>query len=195
MQMTFSTISVLLFLVGCGQTQKNVKIDDLFFKAQIFPAFDEHAEITILKIDRIYKTQFLLKEAYANDKPADTFYSKTIVLSESQFQKVDTEILQKVITGHSNQKTGIRDGIWFGFTFIHKGDTSSLSFNNPQKGIDSAAVEIINKEIDNFKSIYNDTIINDYLYDIQTYIYNSKKDSHLKGKRAIDSLRRTRYSR
>ena len=195
MQKTFPTITCLSILLGCGQTEKSVEQDDLFFKSQISPAFDEQAEITILKDGRTYKTRFVLKDAYANDKPADTFYSKAVVLSESQFHKVDTELIQRVIAGHSIEKPGIRDGIWFGFTFIHNGDTSKLSLDNPQKEVDPAAFEIIQKEMDNFQAIFNDTIINDYLYDIQTYIDNSKKDSPLKGKRAIDSLRRIKYNR
>jgi len=197
MQKTLFGILILSIFLSCDQInkEKTVESDDLHFQALISPAFDEYAEVTISKIDSTRKIQFLLRDAYGNDKPSDTFYFKTAALSESQFHRVDTELLQKIITGHSIQKDGIRDGIWVGFTFIHKGDTSILSFDNPKKGIDSAAFEIIKNGIDNFQSIFNDTIINDYLYDVETYIDNSKKDSPLRGKRTIDKLRRIKYSR
>ncbi len=150
MQKTIPIISILFILLGCEQTknQKSVEKNDLFFQAQISPAFDEHAEITISKIDSAYKIQFLLRDAYGNGKPSDTFYFKTVALSESQFHKVDTELLQKVITEHSIQKSGIRDGILIGFTFVHNGDTSILSLDNPQKGIDSVAFGIIKNGFD-----------------------------------------------
>ena len=102
---------------------------------------------------------------------------------------------KKTITGDSIQKNGIRDGIWIGFTYVHNGDTSILFFDNPKKGIDSAAFGILKNGIDNFRSIFNDTIINDYLDDVHTYIDNSKKDSPLKGNQVIDKLRRIKYSR
>jgi hypothetical protein len=89
--------------------------------------------MTILKIDSIHTIQFLLRDAYGSDEPSDTFYFKPAALSESQFHKVDTELLQKVITGYSIQNTGIRDGIRVGFTIVHNGDTLNLSFDNPQK--------------------------------------------------------------
>jgi hypothetical protein len=187
---------ILSILLGCGQTHKQEpKANNLFFQALIFPAFDEHAEVTVSKIDSEQKIQFLLRDAYGNDKPSDTFYFKTATLSEDQFQKIDSELFQKTISTKSLQKEGIRDGIWIGFTFAHNGDTSTLSFDNPQEGIDSTAFEIIKGGIANFQSIFNDTIINEYLYDIETYIDHSKKDTPLKGQRAIDKLRRIKYSR
>lgn len=194
---TLSVILILLIFLSCKQTpkQKTLEKDDLYFQAFISPSFTEHAEITFSKVDGTQKIQFLLREAYGDDKPSDTFYFRTATLSESQFRKIDTELLQKISMVQSVKKRGMRDGIWVGFTFAHNGDTSILSFDNPQKGIDSAAFEIIKNGIDNFQSIFGDTLINDYLYDVQTYIDNSKKDSPLKGKRPIDKLRRMKYSR
>jgi hypothetical protein len=195
MQKTLPAILILLIFLSCEQTKKQtVERDNLYFQALISPAFDEHAVVTVSKIDSTHKIQFLLRNAYGNDKFSDTFYFKTATLSESQFHKIDTELLQKIITGHSIQKRVIRDGMWVGFTLVHKGDTSMLSFDNPQKGTDSAAYEIIKNGIDNFQSIFNDTTINNYLYEVQTYIDNSKKDSSLNDKWTIDKLRRIKYS-
>jgi hypothetical protein len=196
MQKTLPAILILLGLISCKEInkRKNVETDDLYFQALISPAFDEHAEVTIKKSGSTRTIQFLLRDAYGNDKPSDTFYFKTVALSESQFHKVDTELLQKVSTAHSVKKSGIRDGIWFDFTFANDGDTSILSFAHPQKAIDSAAFAFIENGIDNFKAIFNDTIINDYLYDVQMYIDNSNNESPSKGKRTIDKMRRIKYS-
>jgi len=197
MQKTLPAIWISLILLGCAQTHKkeSKEEDTLFFRALISPVFNERAEVTLSKMGGGQKIQFLLRDAYGNDKPSDTFYFKTVSLSESQFHKIDSELLQKTITGHSLQKTGIRDGIWLGFTFVHNGDTSVLSFDNPERGIDSAAFEMTKNAIDNFQSIFKDTIINGYLDDVQSYIDHSKKDSFLRRDRAIDRLRRIKYSR
>ena len=197
MQKKLPAVLILVIFLSCEQLskQKPIKRDDLYFQAIISPAFDEHAEVTISKIGNTKKIQFLLRDAYGNDKPSDTFYFKTADLNQNQFHKIENELLKKIATGHSIQNTGIRDGIGFGFAIVQKGDTSNLVFDNPQKGRDSAAFEIIKKAIDNYQSIFNDTIVNDYLYDVQTYIDNSITESPLKGKRTIDKLRRKKYSR
>jgi len=197
MRKTLLAISILLILHACGQIHKDEREgkNDIFFEALISPALDEHAEVSILKKDTTQTIRFLLKDAGGNDKPSDTFYIKAVTLSERQFHKVDTAIFQRILIGHSLQKSGFRDGIRFRFTLAHNGDTSILFFVNPQKGIGSNAFEIIKKGIDNFQEVFNDSIINDYLDDVQTYIDNSHKDLPRNSNRPIDKLRRIRYNR
>ena len=75
-------------------------------------------EVTISKIDTAVKIQFLLRDAYGNDKPSDTFYFKTADLTLNQFSKFENELLKKITTEHSIQNNGIRDGIGFGFILV-----------------------------------------------------------------------------
>ena len=158
---------ILLILLGCEEIHKKegVKKDTIFLKAFSSPAFIEKAEVTLSKID-------------SNER--------------IQFQKLDSELLQKIITAHSIHK-GIRDGIGFHFTFAHNGDTSTLSFSNPFGNTDTAAFKMIISSFANYRLIFKDTIINEYLDDAETYIDYSKKDLLSKGNRAIDSLRKIKY--
>jgi hypothetical protein len=115
MQKKLPVVLILMVFLSCEQLnkQKPVKSDDLYFEATISPAFDEHAEVTISKIGNTQKIQFLLRDAYGNDKPSDTFYFRTAELKQNQFHKIENELLKKIATGHSIQNTGIRDRVWF----------------------------------------------------------------------------------
>ena len=195
MQKILFSILFLLFFIGCKEAQKNEKENNVFFTVIISPAFLERAEIIISKIDGIQEIQFLLKEANANDRPADTFYYKRIVLSENQFQKLYSGLIQKTNSVNSIEKKGMRDGINFIFTHIENKDTSILSFRSPSKETDTAAFRFIEKSFSDFRSIFEDSIIIDYLEDVETYIDYSKNSLIKSDDRAISKLRKIKYSR
>lgn len=195
MQRILSTISILLILLGCGQKhkQRDLDKDDLFFQALVSPAFDEHAEVIILKIDSTQKIQFLLRDAYGNDKPSDTFYFKIIALSKNQLDSLNSVLIQKTFIRDSDKPKGMRDGIYLDFTMIHSTDTSHLALDNPFIG--SSGYQITKNAFENFRRIFNDTIINNYLDDVESYIDNSKTGIRMTDNRPIDRLRKIKYSR
>ena len=197
MRSIFPTIFLPLVFLACGQAnpKEETKNNDIFFRTTLSPSFEERADVIFSKTKGQQMIKFLLLDAYSNDKPADTFYFKEATLSESQFLKLDSGLFKKILTAQSIHKNGMRDGIGISFTYIHNEDTSTLTYQSPAKGIDTAAYELTKFAIDNFKLIFKDTIINDYLDDVIGYIDHSYYDTITRGNRLIDRLRRNKYSR
>jgi len=196
MQRIFLTVFIFSILLSCGQisSTRYARQDTLFFRTQITPAFDEPADIILIKTDTAQTIKIILTEAHGNDKPVGVFYSKSISLSRSQFNKLDSELFPKIIATHSIEKK-VRDGIGFRYSLFNKSDTTLLTFATPSSSTDPTVFRLIENSLDNFRSIFKDSIISEYLDDIDTYIDYSKKDLLLKGNRAIDSLRKIKYNR
>jgi hypothetical protein len=136
-----------------------------------------------------------LKEISRDDRVSDTFYYKTIALSKNQFDSLNSFLIQKTFIRDSDKPKGIRDGIYVDFTMIHNSDTSHLTLDNPSMRIVSSGYQITKNAFDNFRQIFNDTIINDYLDNAESYIDNSKTGIRRSDNRAINKLREIEYSR
>lgn len=61
----------------------------------INPAIDETAKIILTKVDTLRQLNCVILDGNRNDRPADTFYTRTIFLSDEQFNKFDTAVIQK----------------------------------------------------------------------------------------------------
>jgi hypothetical protein len=197
MQKTLFIVSIFLLVTSCREIQQRTDIekDILFFKALIYPAFIEGAEVTLSTVDNDRKIDFLLKEISRDDRVSDTFYYKTITLSKNQFDSLNSTLIQKTFIRDSDKPKGIRDGIHVDFMMIHNSDTSYLALDNPSIGIVSSGYQITKNAFDNFRRIFNDTIINDYLDDAESYIDNSKTGIRRSDNRPINKLREIEYSR
>lgn len=130
-----------------------------------------------------------------SEKTPDTFYYKMILLSKDQFEAFDTNVIQKAKIKQPPQNEGYVDGMPVSFILIQGNDTSNLYFRNPYIKIDSIGYKITKATIDNLRSITNDSIINDYLSDIESYMDESIRHIHYKENRAINKLRKIEYSR
>ncbi len=130
-----------------------------------------------------------------NDRQADTFYSRTILLSEAQFSKFDSAVIQKTKIRQTPQRQGCCDGINFQFVSILNSDTSVLHFGNLNIESDTIGCKIIVHTLDNFALFYQDSVIADYFNDVKSYIYDTIEPIHYKDNRAINKLRKIEYSR
>lgn len=189
-------IPLLIFgLLGCRQkSSDNHKNDTRSFTVSIHPSFDESAKFILSKVDTVQQLRCILLDGNRNDRHADTFYSKSILLSNEQFNTFDTAIIQKTRIKQTPQHEGCCDGINFQFVVTHYNDTSLLRFGNLNIGSDTTACRIKNQTLDNLASLCKDSIITDYFNDVKSYIYDSVEHIHYKDNRAINKLRKIEYS-
>jgi hypothetical protein len=196
MQKTILILLLILGLLSCGHnSMNNQKSDTLSFTVSIHPSFDETAKIILSKVDTLKQLKCIMFDGNRNDRHADTFYSKTILLSDEQFNKFDSTVIQKTRIKQTPQHEGCCDGISFQFIVIHNDDTLMLHFGNLSISSDTTACRIINQTLDNLALLYKDSIITDYFNDVKSYIYDSVEHIHYKDNRAINKLRKIEYSR
>ena len=196
MQRTFLTLLILLILSACGQRSAPISPNDsLTFKVFLRPGFDESAEIVIVKVDTQQTIQFLLIDREFPNKPIDTFYMKKISLSETQYENFDSLIIQKTKIKQTHQWTGCCDGMPVTFLLIQGVDTSGLYFRSPDIKSDSSGYAITKAAIGQLEIFYKDSVITDYLHDIESYMDNSKHHSKWNENRPINRLRKIEYSR
>ena len=81
MQNKLLAFFILVNFPSCEQlnNQNAIEKDDLFFQTLISPAFDEHAEVTISKIDTAVKIQFLLRDATETTNPQILSISRRLI--------------------------------------------------------------------------------------------------------------------
>ena len=197
MQKTFHFLIVLLVLFSCRQSQKPIDKDrNVTFKILLSPSFDEKAEVILSKTDIEQKIRFLIMDRHIQNLPLDTFYLKTILLSKNQYTSFDSLIIQKTKMTQPRQWTGCCDGMPVSFTLIQDLDTSRLFFRSPDiNKPDSSGYNITKATIDHLKGLYNDSVITDYLHDIESYMDQSKRHIQKGEHRAINRLREIEYSR
>lgn len=170
------------------------KIDTITFATFFFPAFEESSVIKLVKIDTIINLQILISNNEGVDKSQDTFYYKVKSISQNEFNRIDTSLINKTKTKYSQKQRIGFDGMNIFFELIEKGDTSRIGFWSPNKEDELFGYEMTNDAINNFKILFDDEIIIDYFDDLETYIDESKFSALSKKKRKIDKLRETKYN-
>lgn len=81
------------------------------------------------------------------------------------------------------------------FELIQDHDTSRLYFRNPHNRSDTLGYKITKAAVDNFRGIFKDSVINDYLDDIESNRDNAKEGVRFTDNRAINKLRKIEYGR
>jgi hypothetical protein len=166
------------------------------FKVFLYPSFDEKAEVVLSKNDTGQKMNCLILYRQWEKKSIDTFYFKEISLSNRQYVNFDSLVIQKTKIAQPNQWTGCCDGMPVLYLLIQNGDTSQLHFRSPEiNKPDSSGYNLTKATIDNLRALYNDSVITDYLHDIESYMDGSKKHIRQDEHRAINRLRKIEYSR
>jgi hypothetical protein len=196
MKRAISFFFILFIQVACTRSPKaNFRDDVLTFRLSLRPSFDETAEIVLSKIDTQQRIQFLIMDREWSDKPVDTFYFRTMSLPEDQFRNFDSSVIQKTKMRQPHQWTGCCDGMPVTFQVIRGTDTSKLYFRSPYINLDSSGYELTKGTINYLGKLFNDSIITDYLEDIETYMDESRQQTKWTRNRAIDRLRKIEYSR
>jgi len=196
MQRAFLTLLILLILSACRQRHaSSIKNDILTFKILLHPSFDEKAQIVLTKVDTQQAMQFLLLNREFSGKPTDTFYFKRISLTIDQFDSFDSLVIQKTKIKQPHQWTGCCDGMPVQYLLIHGADTSNLYFRSPDVKSDSSGYQVTKTAIDQLGILYKDSILADYLNDVESYMDESKHHTNRKDNRPINRLRKIEYSR
>ena len=120
---------------------------------------------------------------------------KKISLSKKQYDNFDSLVVQKTKINQPRQWTGCCDGMPVTFLLIQGADTSKLYFRSPQVRSDSSGYEITKTTIEQFDMLYSDSVITDYLHDIESNIDDSKRHTKMNENRPINRLRKTEHSR
>jgi hypothetical protein len=191
MRKIFSTIAIVLIISACSDRKK----DNLSFTVLLNPSFHERATIELSKTDGKQQIQLLIKDRPRGGEKQDTFYYKTILLSKGEFDKFNANIIQKTKIKQPPQWEGCCDGMPVNFLLIQNNDTSRLYFRSPDIKRDTLEYRITKTTVDNLRSLTRDSIINDYLDDIEWYMDESKRPVQWKDNRAINKLRKIEYSR
>jgi hypothetical protein len=195
MQKILYTLFILIIISACKhQTGADVRKDFITFKGHFDPSFDESASFVLSKINSNLQIKFLIMGDQRRNKAKDTFYCKTVSLTKNQFDEFDKKVVQRTKIKQPKQWTGCCDGMPVSFQLIQNSDTSEIYFRNPDIKSDTIGYRITKLTVDNLKSLLNDTIINDYLDDIESYMDTVKKHSNWRDNRAITKLRKLEYS-
>jgi len=194
MQNLFLILIVSISLIACRQRhRREVKNGAVVvFNIALYPSFHETAEIFVSNGDSLSQIRYLLKSRQTAIKRPDTFYFKTIPLTVSQFERLDSTVIEKIKIKQPHQWTGCCDGMPVEFKLIQNHDTSRLYFRSPG-GSDTIGYKITKAAIDNLREIYKDSVIDDYLDDIESYMDASKEGVRFTDNRAINRLRKIEY--
>jgi len=186
-------IVVYSILTSCREVPESTNQSRfLQFKASLHPAFNELAEIVLSQHDSLYKITVLLKEISRGDSEPDTFYYTSQTISRKVFHSFDSAVIQKTFIDQPKQWEGCCDGMPVYYSTANTSDTSNLYFRNPDKRSDTIGYRITKSLIDLLKMDFNDSIVNEYLDDIESYMDESKFH-RVDPKRGIDQLRMKKY--
>jgi hypothetical protein len=201
MQKILYLLFSLIALSACRQNQEgNIKKEKLTFKIFLNPSFDESAEITLLKNGEDQNISFLIctrivgKDIIPAEGNLDTFYHKSISISNNQYRIFDSLVIQKTKIKQPHQWSGCCDGMPVSYMSIKDLDTTILYFRSPNiVEPDSSGYRITKDAIEQLSLLYEDTVIREYLLDIESYMDDSKFH-RADPKRIIDQMRMKKYN-
>ena len=196
MNRIFLSLLLLLNLSSCKQ--KSIPLSEnrvISFKVFLRPSFEESAEISLTKTDTHQTMQFLIMDREFLDMPGDTFYLKQISLSKNQYHNFDSLVIKKTNINQPRQWTGCCDGMPVTFLQIQGVDTVKLAFRSPDIKSDSSGYELTKAAIEQFRLLYSDSVITDYLQDIESNMDDTKHHTEWNEDRPIIRLRKMKYSR
>lgn len=195
----FILLSTLLF-AACGsnrQTNRKPEAtgkDSIILTTFFYPSFDERSQVKLTKVDSLSKLEMLILNNNGVAKNQDTFYFKSVAISPSISYHLDTAILYKVKSGYKPTPHVNLDGMPVSFLLVEKGDTSVMTFSGPQINSDEIFEYLLTEAaITSFRQVFNDSIITNYLDDVEGYLDDKKIPSNWKTRRPIDNLREKKY--
>jgi hypothetical protein len=190
-------ILILTVLISCNKksSESNNKPESFLLITDINPGFLEPSEITIEMNDTVRKATILIvispRGKFYNSNSTsklDTFYYKSILLTEKLASQLKSEIITKLESTIKSDSTSGFDGISISYIFNHNDKLSYYSLWSPNSIKNPNALILTQDLVDNTKLIFNDTIITEYLDDVGSYLYKPKKNHSTD--RKIDKLRK-----
>ena len=148
--------------------------DSINFKATFVPAFSETARFQILKVHSLSFIQILIYNRIppSTDEIADTLYFLRKSITSSQFNHLDSTILQQTLKGFKEQYRGHIDGIGIDYLINYHGKINQSAFSCPLKdGYDYTI-----KALRIFKFMFRDSIVDNYIDEIDCYLPYSSND-------------------
>jgi hypothetical protein len=174
--------------------KKATKADSIIFTTNFSPSFDEYSQIKLIKVDSVSEMEILIMNNYRVDKNQDTFYCKSIAISPVQYHELDTSIFKNVKTNYKPVHHVGVDGINISFLLVDKGDTSYYTrFWSPDEKEEIFGYRLTGAAITKFRQVFNDSIVTNYLDDVEGYLDDKKNEQRLKKRRPIDDLRAKKY--
>ena len=141
------------------------------------------------------KMNFLLRIRTNDDTPADTFYFYSQLLPKISRHMLGEEVIQKTLIPQPPQWSGCCDGMPVYYVHIKGIDTSVLYFRSPHQRSDSIGFRITKSTIEYLQHVVSDTVIADYLRDVESYIDDSRPRLKWNAESPINALRKTQYGR
>jgi len=183
-------LSLALIHFSCNRSSKEK--DQLTFRIDIQPAFNEYAEILLIKNDSLNSVSMYLENLKRPDIPNDTFWYKKIDLTNGQYRLLDSVLIKKCHERTDTSAFKVVDGISIYSLLIDKGDTSRMSFQSPDNKRDSFAFAFTNSIFTTLPKIFKDSVSTEYFAEMEEYIDESKFHK-ASTSRKIDRMRMAKY--
>jgi hypothetical protein len=183
---------LLLALIHFSCNYNSKETDHLTFKINIYPAFEEYAEILLTKKDSLKAVSMYLENLKRPDIPNDTFWYTKKNLTNDQYRLLDSVLIKK--WGNRTDTSGFKvvDGISIYSVLFYKSDTSRMVFQSPNIKRDSIAFAFTNSIFTILPIIFKDSVSTEYFAEMEEYIDASKNHKASRA-RKIDRMRMEKY--
>ena len=156
------------------------------------PAFEENAEVTLLKTDSARTFTILIRNNIRVDKGEDTFWYKRIDLTGQEYLQLNSTLVNLCKQKVARKNHVAMDGLGISSLLVDKTDTNAIYFHSPHKNTDIIGYNFSKSLVRIFRNTYKDTLSTDYFDDLETYIGESKMRK-TNSTRKIDQLRMEKY--
>jgi len=195
---------IVLLSFSCKQREQDNRIDEtsklkkdtVSFSTLMEPSFSEVSQFSLTSDGDKNHLQILIKNNVRVDETQDTFYFKAVELRKEEYNKLDTAVLQKAKLDIPPKEHMSVDGMSVSFNLNYKGEKYRFGYFSPSKKDNGAGFRFTMSVIDNFKEAFKDSIVSDYLDEVEAiYIDESKLNALTeKSQKTINELRKRKYS-
>jgi hypothetical protein len=114
-----------------------------------------------------------------------------------EYNRLDTAVLQKAKQNISPKEHVSVDGMSVSFNLNYQGEKYRFGYFSPSKKSNEAGFVFTKSTIDNFKTAFKDSVVSDYLDEVEAVYIDESKLKRLmeESQKAISELRKQKYSR
>jgi hypothetical protein len=197
---TLCFIVLLSVQFSCERGKQKSKVDSILFITEFNPSFTEPSKITIIQNDSTKKANIVIffnPRFYAGSEDSneylDTFYSKSVILSDKEIKQLESDILIKLHQGITRDSSSGLDGILINYQLKYNENVTYYSYWSPDSIRNKEAQKVTLSFLNNTRDIFNDSIISDHCDDLEFYL-NEKNQNIQNINRPINVLRRNTYA-